>query len=701
MDALIHKDIIQELAKNRDPAANPCAAGALADVAEAAETGRPAAISTNRDLLLPGAFLMVALVVIAYLPILPGSFLMDDRRLIEGDNPIVNGQLGPLSVWFQTDFALSTYLFWVQWLVWGAHPGGYHAVNIALHAASALLLWRLLARLKFSGAWLAGAILAVHPVGVASVARIAEFKNTLSLPLFLLSAWLYVRYDDAAADTKATADCGLRTADYISALVAFIAAMLAKSTAAVLPILLLALAAFRRGRISRRDLTYTGPFLALGLAFGLMSTWFQKHQALAGLALAPETVGERVGIAGRALWFYLEKAFLPVQLNLVYPTWNVDGSRLFSYLPIILFVAVLLVCWHYRNGSGRGILLGLTVFALALFPALGFFDAQFLVRWQVSDHLQYLALIAPAALLAAGLAALLPARVFRGAAASLILVLTLLTFQRAEAYSTPEKLFRDTLAKNPQAWAAHNDLGATLAAETNYPAAMAEFIASLKANPDNNPDALANLAQISAIQGNLGAAETGFRSALKLKPLDAPTHRNFALTLAQEGKPREALAEFKTALSLRPDTQTRLDLAGLAFQIGDPLAAAEQYRQVLRVQPDSVEALNNLAFFLATASDDKLRDGAEAVRLAQRALLQPPVKGMCVPGTLAAAYAEAGRFPDAVATAEKAIQEESASGDTRFAEMNRQLLEYYRARKAWHGTVVKQQRQFGIGNSQQ
>ena len=111
------------------------------------------------------------------------------------------------------------------------------------------------------------------------------------------------------------------------------------------------------------------------------------------------------------------------------------------------------------------------------------------------------------------------------------------------------------------------------------------------------------------------------------------------------------------------------------------------------------EALNNLALILATASDDKLRDGAEAVQLAERALRLPPVKGMCVAGTLAAAYAEAGRFPEAVATAEKAVREETAAGETSFAELNRQLLTFYRAGQPWHGTIAKHASQYGLGEN--
>jgi spermidine synthase len=152
-------------------------------------------------------------------------------------------------------------------------------------------------------------------------------------------------------------------------------------------------------------------------------------------------------------------------------------------------------------------------------------------------------------------------------------------------------------------------------------------------------------------------------------------------------------------LSLKPDLATRLELAGLFCRDGYLGEAAAQYRRALGLEPDCVEALNNLALILATASEDKLRNGAEAVQLAERARRQPPVKGMCVAGTLAAAYAEAGRFGEAVATAEKAVREETAAGETGFAERNRQLLTLYRAGQAWHGTTAKHASQYGLGEN--
>jgi len=708
MNIVNHTEIIQESARNLEAVSCPPAAGAEADAPRLGRAGMCRAVGAGESRLglVLGALLILALVVAAYRPILPGSFLMDDRRLIEGENPMVTGALGPFSVWFQTDFALSTFALWAQWLAWGARPGWYHAVNLGLHALSAVLLWRLLARLKIPGAWLAGAIFAVHPVGVASVARIAELKNTLSLPFFLMSALFYVRYEDASAPRKESSfdgPAGLRPGAaaavwYGLSLAAFVLALLSKTSTVMLPLLLLGGAAFRRGRITGRDWICTGPFFGLALAFGLMSAWFQKHQALAGQALAPESFWERLAIAGRAFWFYLGKALAPVRLNLMYPRWKVDASRLESFLPALLAGGVLLLCWRFRHSWGRAALFGLGVFAVTLFPALGFFDSQFLIRWQVSDHLQYLPLIAPAALVAAGLAAALPARVFRGVAGVLVLVLTVLAFQRAEAYATPEGLFRDTLAKNPEAWAARNDLGVILAERADYAGAIEQFTASLQSNPEQ-ADAHANLGQVLAVQGKFAPAEAEFRTALRVKPQDAPTHRDFAAVLAQEGKQPEAVFHLQFALSLQPDLATRLELAGLFFQEGDLGQAAAQYRQALRVNPDCVEALNNLAWLLATASDDKLRDGAEAARLAERALGLPPVKGMCVPGTLAAAYAEAGRFPEAIATAEKAVREETAAGETRFADLNRQGLTFYRAGKPWHATIAKRAGQYGLSNN--
>lgn len=630
-----------------------------------------------------------ALILLCYLPLLPGSFLMDDQRLIELDNALVNGTLTPRTIWFQTDFPLSAFALWLQWLAWGKSPAGYHAVNIALQTLSAVLLWRLLLRLNIPGAWLAAGLFAVHPVCVNSVARIAEIKNTLSLPFFLLSFLLYLHYEAGALypvdQTGATRTPHRHRVAIIYglSLVAFVLALLSKTSTVMLPVVLVGCAAWQRGRITRRDLLHTAPFFFLSAAFGLMSSWFQKHMALAGETLQPSSFWERLAGAGQNFWFYLGKALMPHNLSIVYVRWKVDATTMSAWFPLVLLFAVFGLCWCFRQGWGRHVLFGLGCFAVTLFPALGFFDAQFLVKFQVSDHLQYLPLIAPLALVAAVLVACLPLSQARLLGAALVLILAVFTGHRASVFSTEESLWRDTLAKNPAAAGAHNDLGIILAKRGDLSGATAHFEAALQSVPDD-PTALSNLGNIMAMQGRLPEAKVYFQKALDGKPDNPEARENLAQVLGQIGQDREAIIYYSSALRLRPKIETRLNLAGLLYKNGDFQAAAAQYRQVLSLNPNLPEPLNNLAWLLATCPDNRVRNGGEAVQHAEQACRLTGFKHTGMSGTLAAAYAEAGRFPDAIRACERTVALATAAGDVQFAAINKKLLVLYRAGKSYH-----------------
>jgi Flp pilus assembly protein TadD len=609
--------------------------------------------------LVAGAILIVALVLVIYLPILPGSFIMDDERLVKDGNPIFTGELTPRSVWFQTDFPLTLCTWWAQWLMWGNNPGGYHAVNIALQAVSALLLWRVLARLKIPGAWLAGAIFAVHPVCVGSVARIAELKNTLSLPFFLASFWAYLRYESSSlypADEKPGSDPRSErqaTWWFAFSFVAFVLALLSKTTTIMLPLALLGCAAWQRGRIARRDLLHTAPYFILALSFGLMSVWFQKYQALAGENLAPESFAERVATAGRNFWFYCGKAVLPVNLTVFYSRWRTDLPLLEAWLPSLLMAALCLVCWRFRRTWGQHALFGVGCFAILLFPALGFFDAQCFTKFQVSDHLQYLPLIAFVSLGAGVMASLLRKTPFQSIAAALLLTLSVLAFKRAQVFATQEGLLRDTLAKNSAAWPVCNDLGVILVNHRQFPEAAEYFKAALKFQP-NNPDLLANLAMTYFALGRPAEACVEYRAAVKIKPSSPRLHEGLSRALEQLGNNAAAIAHLKIALRMTSKTETRMNLADLLYEAHDYHQAVDQYRLLLSLNPNNTTGLNNLAYILANCPDKTVRDGAAAVELAERACQLTGYKEIPFISTLAAAYREAGRPNEASATADMA-----------------------------------------------
>lgn len=634
------------------------------------------------------ALAILALSFLAYSPVLPGAFIMDDLRLVRSDNPLLNGQLTPATIWFQTDFPLSNLAFWLEWNLWGNNPAGYHVVGIALHALSAILIWRLLAQLKIRGAWLAGILFALHPVCVNSVARIAEIKNTLSLPFFLLSVMCYLRYDAAVLHPPAGSPRESRrsgTLFYTLSLVTFTLALLSKTSTVMLPMVLLACGAWQREKLTRRDLLHATPHFALALTFGLMSVWFQKHQALAlaGETLAPSTFLERFAVAGRVFWFYLGKALLPLNLNLIYPQWKVAPHAVIAFAPWVFVLIAVALCWRFRQSWGRHVLFGVGCFAITLFPALGFFDAQFLTRWQVSDHLQYLPMVCIVALTAAIIASLLKRTPYLVGSGVLVAILLALGWQRAGVYASEENLMRDSLAKNPTASEAHNDLGTILAKRNELSDAIFHFAAAVEANP-RNAAAHLNLAQGLAIRGDVAQAKSHLLTALEIKPADATSHVQLANVLSREGQLREARMHLEIALRFKPSAATHLQLAGLLYPSGQVAEATRHLRKAVDLDPNSPEALNNLAWLLATCFDEGIRNEAEAVRCAERACELTRYKHSGFMSTLAAAYAEAGRFQEAIGIAEAALAMQSAAGDLRLASISRQLLECYRAGKAYH-----------------
>ena len=210
---------------------------------------------------------------------------------------------------------------WAEWRLWGRHAAGYHATNLALHLAEALLLWRILRKLEIPGALLGAILFTVHPVNVESVAWITQRKNLMAMLFFLLSIGAFLRTEWAAGIHPAIWSRWRDGAWYAWSLLAFALAMLSKGSVAPLPVVLAGIVVWRRRRWSGGDSLRLAPFCAVAAGLVLVNLWFQIHGTGAPIrSVAPL---QRLLGAGGVVWFYLWKAVLPVKLSFIYPQWQI------------------------------------------------------------------------------------------------------------------------------------------------------------------------------------------------------------------------------------------------------------------------------------------------------------------------------------------------------------------------------------------
>jgi len=454
---------------------------------------------------------------------------------------------------------------------------------------------------------------------------------------------------------------------------------------------------------------------------GLLTVWVEKHFVQATGREWLFSFLERGLIAGRAVWFYLGKLVWPHPLMFVYPRWEIHIAQPLAYLPVLALLAVLFILWLNRKGWARPMLVALAYFLALLFPALGFFNLYFFRYSFVADHYQYFAAIGPLTLAAAGISLTLGRFEKRSPFlkpffyGTLLLILGVLTWRQCGMYANLETLWRTTLTRNPNCSMAHSNLGSllkdqgrmeeaieyfrqaiqiktnfsgalvslgiALASRGQFDEAIKNFRQAIQFDP-NNCEALNNLGIALAARGQFDEAIGNFRQAIQIKPNDSDALDNLGTALAAQGRFDEAIQNYRQATQISSNRPQTFYHWGMTLdQSGRTRDAVAQYREALRLNPNLAAALNNLAWILAANPDDELRNGAEAVRLAEHACELTHDGKPVYLVTLAAAYAEAGRFPEAVATAEKAEQLATTAGSRKLAEKSRQLLELYRAGK--------------------
>lgn len=567
-----------------------------------------------------GALALGLLVIASYLPVLEAEFVWDDVIFV--DEPVVHDWSGLWNIWFSpADIRKEGHYwpvvytsFWLEHKLWGLNPLGYHVVNLLLHIANVLLIWRLLRRLAVPGAWIIAAVFAVHPLHVESVAWVIERKDLLSALFYLTAALAWIRYMEAPKPSR-----------YLLAMGLFTAGLLSKSIVVTLPVALLIWHWWKSGRVTRNDLIRLAPLFALALFITALDLSFYTSREPLSLGYS---LADRILIASRALWFYVAKLLWPTGLAVIYPLWEIRPGDLVSWVYALAAAALPVLLWFGRDRLGRGPLAGVLFFGVTLSPVLGFVDYGYMQFSLVADRFQYLAGLGVLAVLvgAATLAVRrLPSALRTGAGGVLVVILAVLgtlTWRQAGIYRDPVSFFSHIVALNPEARDAHLNLMGPLSDAGRHEEALAAGRIGAAQRP-GNADIHSNLGRVLIRLDRLDEAETALRTALGIAPRHLNANQNLGEVLRRQGRHAEAIEIYRRVLEIDDRLVQGNGGLGIAlFHSGRYAEAVAPLEKALELEPDA-RFTGELAMYAGRAAHRLDRLDAASAHLRRAAALMP------------------------------------------------------------------------------
>ena len=610
-------------------------------------------------------------------------------------------------------------LTWISHMLdcqlYGLNPGGHHATNVAIHAANAVLLF-LLVRQMTGALWrsaFVAALFAIHPLHVESVAWVSERKDVLSGLFFILTIGAYIRYARGPWSAQR----------YALVFILFGCGLMCKSMLVTLPFVLLLLdywplqrfASPRTGdgltlKIARPLVLEKLPLFALSLVSCVM-TVFAQNAALRPLTAF--SLPSRVGNAVVAYKDYLAQMFWPSNLAVFYP-W--DAARL--SVPNILFSGILLLgisAMLFVARQRRYLVTGWLWYLIMLGPVIGVIQVgnqaradrytylpqiglYLLLAWAAADFCMrwkhrrvFLALLSVIILAGLTISARIQASYWRNSESLWSEALSHTTDNVVAELNFGEALdslgrtseaiagFERVLQIDPNQPMIHSSLGAILLRIGQPEAALAHLQKSVEIQP-NQPSLHSSLGVALLQLGRLDEAVTHLQKALEFQPDSVNARANLGLAFLQMGRLDEAVTHLQRALEIDPNhADAHYNLGNTFLQMGRIQEALAHYKTALEINPDDIDVLNNMAWVLATAPEPSTRNGEKAIAMAQRAVSLTGNRQPRTLATLAAALAETGRFPDAVTTAERALQLAIDQGNFSLADSIRAQRELYRS----------------------
>ena len=592
---------------------------------------------------------LAGLVWIVFAQTLRHGFInFDDNKYVYENAQVTRGLTGQGFVWAVTHphsenwHPLTTLTHMLDCQLYGLNAGGHHFTNVLLQSVAAILLFLALKQLTGSiwrSAFVA-AIFAIHPLRVESVAWVAARKDVLSGVFFAATLLAYARYARAPSISR-----------YVWMSILFACGLMSKPTLVTLPFVLLLLDYWPLARIqnktqARSRIVEKIPLFAFSAASCVVTIWAQRPtiSSLGGLPFS-----WRVENAIASLAVYLRQLVWPTNLAIFYP-----HPRGEENLALVLAAAALLAGVTFLSVFLRKAVpyffVGWFWYVGMLVPMLGLVQVGLQAHADRYTYLPHIGLLIALTWAVVDLTKewRWRAMALRVGGAVAILILTACSFQQTTYWRDSISIWTHTLAVTK-----------------------------------NNDTAHFCLAEALLERGKLDEAIAHSQAAIEIRPANAGAYGRVPMVLTTE-QSQSAIAYWQNRLKNNPlDTDAHNNLGVILIQSGDPRGAIAQWETSLAIKPNDGNAENNLAWVLATYPEETLRNGKRAVELAEKAAALPGGQDPIVLRTLAAAYAEAGEFSKAIATAEEALNSASARQNSSLVETLQSEIALYRGNKPY------------------
>jgi tetratricopeptide (TPR) repeat protein len=581
--------------------------------------------------------------------------------------------------------------------LWGLEAGGHHLTNLLLHTIAVLLLFTALRQMT-GALWksaVVAALFAIHPLHVESVAWVSERKDVLSAVFFFLLLSAYARYARAPS-----------TGRYLLVGALFAAGLMSKAMLVTAPVILLVLDYWPLRRTTRHNTKFKAPTLVvsgrssavsnlilekvplLALSIGACVVTFVVQQRAVG-AIPPLPLSWRMENAVVSYLIYIWQTLWPTRLAAFYPHPN-DTLALWQVTLAIGLLLAITVTAVVLQSKRPYLFTGWLWYMLMLVPVIGLVQVG---EQGHADRYTYLPHVGLFLMAVWCVADVIQARRFswRVAAATVPLVIFALAaraFIQTSFWRDSETLWSHALAVTSDNDFAHNNLGYLCLNSGQLDKAISHFEAAAmirrgKTNKHYNVGSAfveMNLADALARKGKSDEAMVHYEQAINLEPNYGDAYYNRGNLLLAKGKIDEAIADWEKTLQLQPsDADAHTCLGNALLRKGFLNEVIAHYETALALAPEDPRPRNNLAWVLATSSDGKMRDAGKAVEFAQQAVAMSGGKEPQFLRTLAAAYAESGRFLESIAAAQQAAMIANMQGKPRLANNVQKDLLLYRA----------------------